>query len=111
MLEKEMEEAVVSCPELFIERGLRVLDGKVEENPNRVKIGLLGGRSISEWERVIREQPVRYLTESFVVDEINSIRWAGRIWSKWSKELREQIRSAAWDRLVRYFNKHVPGGF
>ena len=89
----------------------RVLDGKVEENPNRVKIGLLAGRSISEWERVIREQSVRYLTESFVVDEINSIRWAARIWSKWSEELREQIRSAAWDRLVRYFNKHVPGGF
>ena len=77
----------------------RVLEGKVEENPKRVKSGLLAGRSISEWERVIRDQPVRYLTESFVVDEINSIRWAARIWSKWSEELREQIRSAAWDRL------------
>lgn len=89
----------------------RALEGKVEENPNRLGGGVLSGRSIAEWQRVIRDQPVRHLTESFVVDEIRSIRWSTRIWSKWSGELKEQVRAAAWDRLVRYFNRHVPGGF
>jgi hypothetical protein len=89
----------------------RALEGKFEENPNRVKRGILSERSVADWQRVIREQPARYLTERFVIDETTSIRWADRIWLIWSGELREQIRAAAWDRLVRYFNKHVPGGF
>jgi Endonuclease NucS C-terminal domain len=89
----------------------RVLEGKSEENPKRVQAGVLSGRSIGEWQKVIREQPVRYLTEEFVIDEINSVKWSSRIWSIWNEHLKEQIRVAAWDRLVRYFNKHVPGGF
>jgi hypothetical protein len=89
----------------------RSVEGKFEENPNRVASGVLSGRSISEWKRTVREQPVHYLTEKFVIDEGEQIRWAPRLWSQWSPIFREQIRIASWDRLVRYFNRHVPGGY
>jgi len=66
----------------------------------------------SEWKRIVRDQPVRYLTDKFVLDEGESIRWASRIWAQWNTAgFKAQIRAAAWDRLVRYFTRHVPGGF
>lgn len=88
----------------------RSLEGKAEENPNRVAPGVLSNRPLAEWKRTIRDQPVHYLTESFVIDETESVRWAPRLWSQWNTTFKEQIRVAAWDRLVRYFNRHVPGG-
>ncbi len=94
--------------EFFISRQVQ---NKSEENPKRVSRGSLSKRSVGEWERVIREQPVHYLGESFVVDEILFVRWAPRIWSLWNTELREEIRQASWDRLIRYFNRHVPDGY
>jgi len=90
----------------------RSLQGKVEENPNRgVLPGAIASRSITEWERVIRMQPVRHLGESFVLDEGAFIRWAPRIWQRWGEDLKCEIHRAAIDRLVRYFNRNVPRGF
>jgi hypothetical protein len=87
----------------------RSIEQKKEENPNRVRPGVLSRRSLSEWERTIRDQPVHYLTESFVVDEGASVRWASRIWSRWNSELKREIHAAALDRLVRYFDRHAGG--
>lgn len=92
--------------EFFIERSL---EKKMEENPNRIKKGALSRRSLSEWERTIREQPVHYLTDSFFIDEAKTIRWAPRIWSRWDAELRREIFAASFDRLVRYFDRHGCG--
>lgn len=90
----------------------RALDGKTEENPNRrLKPGALAGRSIAEWERVIRAQPVHYLGESFVLDEGATIRWAPRIWQLWDSDLKREVHTAAFDRLIRYFNRNVPSGY
>ena len=89
----------------------RSIVGKMEENPNRFRQGLPSERNLTEWQRVIRDQPVHYLTDKFVLDEGTSIRWSPRIWHQWSPTFKEQLRAAAWDRLVRYFNSHVPGGF
>lgn len=89
----------------------RAIHGKTEENPKRGEPGKLSARSISEWERTIRRQPVHYLTESFVIDEGTSVRWASRIWKQWNASLAQEIRSATFDRLVRYFDRHVPGGY
>lgn len=94
--------------EFFISRSVQ---NKSEENPNLVAPGALSTRTLMAWERVIREQPVRYLTDSFVIDEGASIRWAPRIWGQWSTDLQGEIRNAAFDRLVRYFNRNVPGGY
>lgn len=94
--------------EFFVSRSVQ---NKAEENPNRVKPGTLSDRTVRVWERVIRDQPVHYLTESFVLDEGTHIVWAPRIWSRWNPELQREVRSACTDRLVRYFNKHVPGGY
>jgi hypothetical protein len=87
----------------------RSIDRKKEENPNRVRPEVLARRSLSEWERTIRDQPVHYLTESFVIDEGASVRWASRIWSRWNTELKREIHAAAFDRLVRYFDRHAGG--
>jgi hypothetical protein len=92
--------------QFFVERSLRQ---KLEENPNRVPNGVLSGRSISEWERTIRQQPVRYLTEQFVVDEGLAIRWSPSIWRNWSEELKREIHMTSFDRLVRYFNRNAGG--
>jgi hypothetical protein len=59
----------------------RSLEGKAEENPNRLDPDTLASRTTRKWERVIREQPVHYLTESFVIDEGAAVRWAPRIWN------------------------------
>ena len=88
----------------------RSIEHKPEENPNRIKPGALAQRTASEWARVIRDQPVRYLTEAFVVEEGSSIRWAPRIWSRWDAELKHEVYAAAFDRLHRYFDRHA-GGF
>ncbi|SRR5258708_3718858 len=81
-------------------------------NPKRFKGRLPSQRTIAEWKRIVRDQPVYYLTDKFVLDEGESIRWAPRIWSQWNTAgFKAQIRAAAWDRLVRYFTRHVPGGF
>lgn len=92
--------------EFFVRRALA---GKREENLKRIRPGVLAQRTISEWERTIREQPVRFLTESFVVDEGASIRWASRILANWNPELKREIHAAAFDRLRRYFDRHVGG--
>lgn len=89
----------------------RTMHNKPEENPNVVPPGNLSRRTLSEWERVIRDQPVRYLTTKFVIDEGMSIRWADRIWMRWSPVLKSEIQSAAFDRLQRYFQRNVPGGY
>jgi len=94
--------------EFFIARSLQ---NKTEENPRRVRQGTLSKRTVQAWERIIRDQPVHYLTESFVVDEGTSIRWAPRVWSKWTADLKREVRIACQDRLVRYFVRHVPGGY
>jgi hypothetical protein len=94
--------------EFFVDRKCR---NKGEENPKRVKPGSLSRRTVSEWERIIRDQPVHYLTEQFVIDEGTVIRWAPRIWSLWNAELKREFEGACQDRLVRYFNRHVPGGY
>jgi len=89
----------------------RSLDGKTEENPNRLNPGTLARRTIRKWEQVIREQPVHYLTESFVIDEGTTVRWAPRIWNRWDADLKHEILTASSDRLIRYFNRIVPGGY
>jgi hypothetical protein len=94
--------------EFFVNRSLH---HKVEENPRRVPTGALSRRGLCEWQRVIREQPVRHLTESFVLDEETRIRWAPRIWVQWNAELSREIANACLDRMVRYFLMHVPGGY
>ncbi len=86
-------------------------DGKVEENPNRDIRSPLSTRSLSSWERTIREQPVPRLTEDFLIDEGSAIRWAPRIWINWSEEMKQEVMRVSHDRLVRYFEKNVPGGF
>ena len=89
----------------------RAAQHKVEENPRRIVPGTLSKRSSKEWERVIREQPVRYLTNVFLVDEGRTIRWAAHIWNLWSPELARELGAASLDRMVRYFARHVPGGY
>lgn len=94
--------------EFFVDRAVH---NKAEENPNLVQPGNLSRRTLSEWERVIREMPVRHLTTQFVIDEGDRLRWADRIWARWSPVLKSEIRSAAIDRLRRYFERNVPGGY
>jgi hypothetical protein len=94
--------------EFFVGRSVA---GKAEENPNVVAPGTLSQRTVIAWERVIREQPVHYITEQFVFDEGVTVAWAPRIWSQWSPELKEEIRSTASNRLAGYFNRYVPGGY
>ncbi len=90
----------------------RSVQHKAEENPKRsLPSGGLAARQIREWERVIRDQPVHHLGESFVIDERATIRWSPRIWTRWNSNLRREIYAAAFDRLVRYFNRNVPGGY
>ena len=89
----------------------RAASSKQEENPNIVKPGTLSSRTFSSWERVIRQQPVHYLTDKFVVEDGAHLRWSPHIWERWSAELKREIHHAAFDRLVRYFEKSVPGGF
>jgi len=92
--------------EFFVNRAAQ---GKREENPKRVRPGALARRSLSEWERSIRDMPVKHLTQSFMVDEGRSIRWAPRVWSNWTPELRREILSAASNRLILYFNRNAGG--
>lgn len=89
----------------------RSLEGKTEENPNRLDPGTLASRATRKWEQVIREQPVHYLTESFVIDEGLTVRWAPRIWNLWDADLKREVLAASSDRLIRYFNRNVPGGY
>ena len=90
--------------EFFVRRSLT---GKAVENPNRP--GDLAKRTLPEWERAIRMMPVRKLTDSFVIDEVTTIRWADRIWANWSAELRREIRDASLDRLRRYYDRNAGG--
>ncbi len=92
----------------FVDRSAR---SKTEENPKRVRPQILSRRTVPVWERVIREQPVRHLTEAFVLDEGATIRWSPRIWREWNPELKQELREACRNRLVWYFNRHVPGGY
>ncbi len=89
----------------------RSMQNKLEENPNRVDPGTLSRRTDREWQRVIRDQPVRYLTSDFLIDEGTTIRWAPSIWNQWSPQLAQELRTASLDRMIRYFNRHVPGGY
>ncbi len=92
----------------FVDRASRK---KEEENPNVVRQRTLSSRTLSSWERIIREQPVHYLTEQFVIEEGSGLRWAPRIWRQWNPTLKQAIHDAAFDRLVRYFQRNVPGGY
>jgi hypothetical protein len=83
--------------------------GRPEENPKRVRPGVLARKTLSAWERTIREMPVKHLTQDFVIDEARSIRWAPRIWSNWTPELEREILSAASNRLIWYFNQNARG--
>lgn len=94
--------------EFFVARSTQ---NKMEENPKRVTAGALSIRPLHDWERIICEQPVRHLGETFVLNEGGSIRWAPRIWHQWSSDLKREIHNACFDRLVRYYNRHVPGGY
>lgn len=91
--------------EFFVRRSI---DGKIVENPKRP--GDLVRRTLSEWEGVIRNMPVKKLTDDFVVDEITMVRWADRIWKNWSPELKREVRDASLDRLRRYYDRNA-GGF
>lgn len=92
----------------FVDRSLQ---GKAEENPNVVLPGVLSGRNLSEWERTVAEQPLRYISAELVVRVGEQISWASRVLAVWSDQLRDELRRAAFDRLVRYFDRNVPGGF
>jgi Endonuclease NucS len=92
----------------FLDRSIR---GKSEENPNVVQRGVLSARSLSEWERTIIEQPLHYISPELVVKIGMEIGWAPRIAAVWSEQVRVDICRAAHDRLVRYFDRNVPGGF
>jgi hypothetical protein len=89
----------------------RIARGKMEENPNRFRRGQLSKRSIEEWKTVIRTQPIARLGEKFLIDEGSSVQWAPEIRSRWTPELQRELREAAMQRLIRYFDKYVPGGF
>ena len=91
----------------FLDRSVR---GKAEENPNVVRPGVLSARSLSEWERTIIEQPLHYISPELVVNFGEEISWAPRILAVWSEQVREELRRAAFDRLLRYFERNVPGG-
>ena len=92
----------------FVDRSIR---GKAEENSNVVEPGVLSGRTVSEWERIIVDQPLHYISPELVVRIGAEISWAPRVLSVWSEQVRADIRRAAFDRLVRYFDRNVPGGF
>lgn len=90
--------------EFFVRRSI---EGKAVENPNRP--GDLVGRTVPQWEGIIRTMPVRKLTEAFFIDEVTMIRWAERIWRNWSPELQREVRDASLDRLRRYFERNAGG--
>ena len=92
----------------FVDRSMR---GKAEENPNVVLPGVLSARNLSEWERTVVDQPLRYISTELVVRVGEQIGWAPRVLAVWSDQLRGELRRAAFDRLVRYFDRNVPGGF
>ncbi|MGA9507819.1 MAG: endonuclease NucS domain-containing protein [Candidatus Sulfotelmatobacter sp.] len=92
----------------FVDRSVR---GKAEENPNVVQPDVLSGRNLSGWERTIVDQPLRYISPALVVRVGEHISWAPRVWAVWSDQVRDELRRAALDRLVRYFDRNVPGGF
>lgn len=85
--------------------------GKAEENPNRFRKGELSQRSIQKWKAVILAQPVARLGKKFLIDEGASVSWAPEVLSKWSPQLQKEIRDAAMNRLINYFQRYVPGGF
>jgi hypothetical protein len=89
----------------------RAAQGKVEENPNRFRRGLLSKRSLDIWKRVILEQPIHHLGPKFVVEEGGSVRWAPGILARLEPSLKKELRDAAMQRLITYFSKYVPGGF
>jgi len=92
----------------FVDRSVR---GKAEENPNVVQPGVLSERNLSEWEKTIVDQPLHYISPELVVKVGEQISWAPRVWAVWSDRLRDEMRRAAFDRLVRYYDRNVPGGF
>jgi hypothetical protein len=89
----------------------RSVQGKVEENPRRFRRGTLSQRSAERWKNVIRDQPVQHLGKRFVIDEGAYIRWAPEILSQFTPQLKKELRDAAINRLVRYFDRYVPGGY
>lgn len=92
----------------FVDRSVR---GKAEENPKVVQPDALSDRKLSEWERIVVDQPLHYINPELVVRMGEQIGWAPRVREVWSDQLREELRRAAFDRLVRYFDRNVPGGF
>lgn len=72
-----------------------------------VQLGVLSGRSLSEWEETIVDQPLHYIRPELIV-KIGS---APRVLSAWPEQVRADVCRAALDRLVRYFDRNVSGGF
>jgi hypothetical protein len=85
---------------------------RVEENPKRFPAGNLpSDRSLSEWERVIRSEPLRRISDGIIQDEGPTVCWDEQRWSTWSSGIRKAIRNTAETRLIEYFDKYVPGGY
>ena len=89
----------------------RAAIGKVPENPEPFKAQPILARSAEEWERVIRDEPVRRMHPGSILEEENAVAWARDIRQNWSPEVRDRIRATAWDRLTAYYDRRVPGGF
>jgi hypothetical protein len=47
----------------------------------------------------------------FSVTTRAEISWGPRILSVWTEQVRGEVLRAALDRLVKYFDRNVPGGF
>lgn len=93
--------------EFFVDRSLR---GQVEENPKMVAPGSLAGRTLSQWEHTVVDQPLHYISRSLVVHDGRAANWAPRVQAIWSGQVRDEIRQVAADRLARYYARNVPGG-
>ena len=85
---------------------------KIEENPKRFSAGNLpSDRSQSEWERIIRTEPLRRIGNGIMQDEGPIVAWDNERWTAWSVGFRRAVRNTAETRLIEYFDKYVPGGY
>jgi hypothetical protein len=89
----------------------RAAHGKAEENPNVVEPGVLANRTLSAWERTLVEQPLHYISPALIIREGNQVAWAPRVMPNWDEQLRSEIRRTAFERLARYYERNVPGGY
>ena len=86
--------------------------GRVEENPKRFPAGNLpSDRTQSEWERIIRNEPLRRISNGIMQDKGPTIAWDDERWNRWSLGFRKAIRNTAETRLIEYFDRYVPGRY